>query len=72
MQIDAEIEVVEEAIRAKERWETVRIVREDELHQEGEATASSEVVVKSVLVGAEVEREHLELLLSRRRILSGN
>jgi hypothetical protein len=72
LQIDAEIEVVEEAIRAKERWETVRIVREDELHQEGEATASSEVVVKSVLVGAEVEREHLELLLSRRRILSGN
>jgi len=72
LQIDAEIEVVEEAIRAKERWETVRIVREDELHQEGEATASSEVVVKSVLVGAEVEREHLELLLSRKRILSGN
>lgn len=50
----------------------MRTVREDGLHQEGEATASSEVVVKSVLVGAEEEREHLELLLSRRRILTGN
>lgn len=46
-------------------------MRQDDLHQAGEATDAHETVVTSVLVGAEEEREHLELLLSRRRILTG-
>mmetsp|Transcript_781 Transcript_781/g.1877 ORF Transcript_781/g.1877 Transcript_781/m.1877 type:complete len:164 (+) Transcript_781:35-526(+) len=69
--IDEEIREVEEAIRRKERWETVKVVRHDELHQEDEATGAFEVVTKSVLVGAEEERERLQLLLDRRRILAG-
>jgi len=49
----------------------VRLVRQDLLHQADEATQATETVVTSKLVGAEKERAHLELLLARRRILSG-
>ena len=69
--LDNEIEKIEDAIRGKERWETVRLVRQDLLHQADEATQATETVVTSKLVGAEKERAHLELLLARRRILSG-
>jgi len=62
---------VEAAIRAKERWETRRRARVDERHQAGEALAGTEVVSVSVLVGAEAERNHLEVLLARRKILGG-
>ena len=69
--LDLEIGKVEDTIRGKERWETVRTVRADLLHQDDEATQATETVVTSKLVGAEKERAQLELLLSRRRILTG-
>lgn len=69
--LDVEINKIEEAIRGKERWETIRITRDDELHQADEATQATETVVTSTLVGAEKERANLEMLLARRRILTG-
>jgi hypothetical protein len=69
--LDVEIDKIEEVIRGKERWETVRTTRADELHQEDEATQATEVVVTTKLVGAEKERAQLETLLARRRILTG-
>jgi hypothetical protein len=69
--LDVEIEKIEDVIRGKERWETVRTTREDALHQSDEATQAIETVVTSKLVGAEKERAQLETLLARRRILSG-
>merc|ERR1711998_680441 len=69
--LEAEIEGCEAEIRSKERWENVRVTRLDQLHQAGEATQKEEVVTTAKLVGAEAEREHLELLLARKRILCG-
>jgi kinesin family protein 5 len=69
--LDVEIEKIEEVIRGKERWETVRTTREDALHQADEATQAIETVVITKMVGAEKERANLETLLARRRILSG-
>eukprot|EP00854_Cymbomonas_tetramitiformis_P007701 gene7701-9162_t len=62
--IDKEVEECEELIKRFERWETVRVVRKDEFDGE-------EVVVKSMLVGAEEHRERMEALLARRRELLG-
>eukprot|EP00899_Mesostigma_viride_P014054 jgi/Mesvir1/2264/Mv19309-RA.2 len=55
----------EQEIKSKERWETVRVRRLDEVSGEWE------VVSTSMLVGAEKERERLEALLKRRRELLG-
>jgi hypothetical protein len=49
----------------------VVIQREDGLHQQDEATQATETIKVSKLVGAETERVQLELLLARRRILTG-
>lgn len=62
--IDKEVEECEELIKRFERWETVRVVRKDEFDGE-------EVVVKSMLVGAEEHRDRMEALLARRRELLG-
>lgn len=69
--LDVEIDKIEDVIRGKERWETVRMTRDDELHQADEATQATETVVTTKLVGAEKERGSLEMLLARRRILTG-
>ncbi|KAJ1480828.1 kinesin motor domain-containing protein [Baffinella frigidus] len=69
--LDAEIAEVEAAIVAKERWETRRVERVDERHQEDDPLPGTEMVSASALVGAESERDHLEVLLARRKILAG-
>eukprot|EP00802_Teleaulax_amphioxeia_P015744 Tamp_15842.p2 GENE.Tamp_15842~~Tamp_15842.p2 ORF type:complete len:124 (-),score=32.94 Tamp_15842:386-757(-) len=60
-QLDAEIGVVQEAIRARERWETTSLA--------SQANEDERTVTK--IVGAEAEHRKLEALMMRRRILTG-
>jgi kinesin family protein 5 len=75
-QIEKEITQVEADIVAKERWET-RLVRRSDVDTiggafgEGETWVRQEVIPTSVLVGAEAERERLEMLLNKRQELEG-
>jgi len=75
--IDVEITELENTITTKERWEEVREERIDNdtlggaFGEEEEKIAKTEVVVRSVLVGAEREREMLESLLARKRTMCG-
>lgn len=61
--LDREIAEVEGLIKANERWETRRVVRSD--------ADGDEVLLTTVPVGAEEERERLAALLERRRALIG-
>eukprot|EP00929_Paragymnodinium_shiwhaense_P104557 TRINITY_DN6911_c0_g1_i1.p1 TRINITY_DN6911_c0_g1~~TRINITY_DN6911_c0_g1_i1.p1 ORF type:complete len:959 (+),score=292.68 TRINITY_DN6911_c0_g1_i1:76-2877(+) len=79
-QLAKEIEQVEDQIKKKERWEEQRVMRTDidtiggafgELAKSSNVFLREEVVVKSVLVGAEAERERLEWLLQRQADLEG-
>ena len=75
--MDEDIKTLEAQILLKEHWEHTETVRKDALHEEGTleaaqaAAAGGEVVRASKLVGAEVEREQLELLLRKRAALTG-
>lgn len=75
--IDVEIAELEEVIKQKETWKEVREERVDvdtrggAFGEDEEKFEVKEVVVKSVLVGAEKERTQLETLLLRRRTMLG-
>ena len=70
--MDHEIENLEKMIRIKERWESVESMRKDDLVEEGtyEATLlktkGGEMVRTGVVVGAEKERERLEIVIIKR------
>jgi kinesin family protein 5 len=77
-QLERDVAQVEADIKKKERWETRREKRQDLDtvggafgESKGEMFTREEVIVKSVLVGAEAERERLEWLLQRQRDLQG-
>lgn len=75
-QIADEIKHLEAEIVRKERWETQRVRRRDVdtvagAFGGGQTFEHEEVVHKTVLVGAEVERERLEQLLQRQAELQG-
>lgn len=75
-QIANEIREVEAEIVRKERWETQLVRREDVdtvggAFGQGAEYMRTEVKTTSVLVGAEKEREQLELLLQRQADLQG-
>jgi hypothetical protein len=70
--LDEDIKRVEEVIKAKERWEVIERVRDDENAIQGTSEAlRKEVVKETVLLGAEVERKELEELLMRRYEFTG-
>jgi hypothetical protein len=76
-QLTVEIREVEAEIIKKERWET-RLVKRKDVDTVGGAFGEThanvfreEVIPTSVLVGAEQERERLELLLQRQMDLQG-
>jgi len=75
--ISKEIKEVEELIKQKERWEDITEKRVDQdtvaggFGEEESIVTREEVVMKSVLVGAEKERELLENLLHRERAMLG-
>lgn len=60
-QLEGEIDAVQEAIRAHERWETTWLP--------GQANDERRTVTN--IVGAEVQHKKLEALMMRRRILTG-
>eukprot|EP00928_Gymnodinium_smaydae_P005921 TRINITY_DN12052_c0_g1_i1.p1 TRINITY_DN12052_c0_g1~~TRINITY_DN12052_c0_g1_i1.p1 ORF type:complete len:800 (-),score=126.54 TRINITY_DN12052_c0_g1_i1:154-2553(-) len=76
-QLAEEIREVEAAIVLKERWETRLVLRRDVDTVAGAFGAEygnvvrEEVIPTSVLVGAEQEREQLEMLLQRQMDLQG-
>jgi len=74
--IECELEDLQGVIRQKERWETQLVQRKDVdtiagAFGEGATYLRHEVVHKSVLVGAEVERARLEQLLEQQAKLQG-
>lgn len=75
--IDKEMQVLQAEIARKERWETRRIQRQDvdtvggAFGETQQTYVRDEVMVTSVLVGAEKEREQLEQLLLRQAELKG-
>lgn len=75
--ISEEIEALQKEIAQKERWET-RLVRRQDVDtvagafgEDENKVIREEVIPTSVLVGAEAERERLELLLQRQAELQG-
>ena len=62
--LNAEMARLETAIKAAETWHTERIVRRD-------VDGSEEVLLKTVLIGAEDLRAQYEQLLDTRRALLG-
>lgn len=75
--LTAEMSVLEDEIKSKERWETREVVRQDTLLEEGTFEAAQaaqhggEVVRVGVVVGAEQQRERLETLIRQRAELTG-
>jgi hypothetical protein len=59
-QLDAEIDAVQQAMRAHERWETTSL-----------PSQANERRTVTKIVGAEVQHKKLEALMMRRRILTG-
>ncbi len=75
-QLDKEIEQLEKAVKEKERWETVEVLRQDTNIEKGtleatQAKKGGEVVRTTRLVGAEHEHQLLEQAHARRRKLLG-
>jgi hypothetical protein len=60
-QLDGEIDAVQQAMRARERWETTSLPSQ----------ANDERRTVTKIVGAEVQHKKLEALMMRRRILTG-
>ena len=71
--IDEEIQVLEQLIKSKEKWEVEERVREDIHATEGtfDTAFAKEVIRVTVLRGAEQERKQLEELLRKRYELTG-
>lgn len=75
--LEKQIADLQAEIAKQERWETRKVERQDidtiggEFGQEARTVVRNEVVVQTVLVGAEKEREQMEQLLQRHAALKG-